>query len=321
MILILASEDSSEAQWVSQILANRGMSPWWFDTSWFPSRASLTAQLTSFGWHGTITTSRSVIDLQAVSAVYYQQSQPFTFPVGLSEPELRFATIETRFGLGGLLSSLSARWVSHPSNVADAEYRITQMTAATAVGLAVPASILTNEVTPAKQFIETQDSGAVYKTIMHKIVSEESLVKLIHTTRVDSCTIDRRISLAPHLLQHNVDKAFDARIIVTSRGTCLGVAIRTDDSAARQDWTTRYDRLTYEPVKVPDEVARKCREFLAALHIEVGVFDFSVDSAGTWWFLEVNPCGAWAWLAEETGLPVAEAVADLLTEDNTPCPV
>ncbi len=56
----------------------------------------------------------------------------------MSEGERRFAAIESRFGLGGLLVSLPVRWVLHPSAVADAEYRIRQMAAAAQCGLLLP---------------------------------------------------------------------------------------------------------------------------------------------------------------------------------------
>ncbi|MFF4988574.1 hypothetical protein ACFY19_15350 [Streptosporangium saharense] len=188
------------------------------------------------------------------------------------------------------------------------------MSVAVAAGFKVPASILTTEVDQAVRFVDAQSGGAVYKTIMHKIISEENLVKLVHTTPVTSSMIDHRIGVTPHLFQHNVDKVFDARIVATSRGVCLGVAIHTDNPAARQDWTIGHGNLVYEPVEIPDEIVRRCRAYLALLRIEAGAFDFSVDSDGTWWFLEINPGGAWAWIAEETQLPIAEAIADVLME-------
>ncbi len=43
-----------------------------------------------------------------------------------------------------------------------------------------------------------------------------------------------------------------------------------------------------------------------------GAFDFSVTPDGRWWFLECNPAGQWGWLAEQTRLPIAEAIADEL---------
>ncbi len=40
--------------------------------------------------------------------------------------------------------------------------------------------------------------------------------------------------------------------------------------------------------------------------------DFIVDPDDQWWFLECNPNGQWAWIEEETGLPISSALADAL---------
>ncbi|WP_158642338.1 MULTISPECIES: transposase [Actinomadura] len=39
---------------------------------------------------------------------------------------------------------------------------------------------------------------------------------------------------------------------------------------------------------------------------------FAVTEDGAWWFLECGPGSQWAWLEDETGAPIAEAVADTL---------
>jgi hypothetical protein len=43
------------------------------------------------------------------------------------------------------------------------------------------------------------------------------------------------------------------------------------------------------------------------------VFDFVVTGR-KWVMLECDPAGQWLWLQEETGVPIAAALADLLTE-------
>jgi hypothetical protein len=321
-VLMLASQDDFEADLVARVLDGRGIPLRWLDTAWFPHRASVSAELTPHGWRTSIATPHGTFETAEVSAVFYTQSQPFTFPPGLSEPELRFVTVEARFGLGGLLASIRARWVSHPSAIADAEYRIRQMAVAARCGFRLPASTVTNELVHAKRF--AADHGpVVYKAIMHKLLSEDDQIKLIYTTPIDPDTLDNRVTFTPHLFQTNVrHKAFDARVVVTGsapeRGACLGVAIRTDDPGAVQDWRTNLDALTYEPVEIPAKVADACHACLAALGLRMGVFDFSVDASGTWWYLEVNPGGRWAWLQDETGLPIAEAVAAELINVGDP---
>lgn len=311
-VLMLAEPDDGEASYVAQVLSTRGVPVVWFDTAWFPGRASVTACLDSDGWRGEITGPDGVVRLDEVAAIYYRQSQPFTFPATLSEPEQRFATVEARFGFGGLFMSLPARWVSHPARIADAEYRPLQMATAARCGFTTPASLITNRPTDAHDFTST-GNGAVYKATMHKVISEADHLKLIYTTPVDPATIDDRIATTLHLFQANVPKTHDVRVIATGAGHLYAIAISTDDPAARQDFRTGYDTLTYQTTDVPPDLARSCHAYLETLGLQLGVFDFSVTDDGTWWFLECGPGSQWAWLQEATGAPIADAIADTIT--------
>ncbi|XVQ10224.1 MvdC/MvdD family ATP grasp protein [Spirillospora sp. CA-255316] len=312
VVLMLAGQNDGEAVYVSDALATRNVRVVWFDTAWFPSQASVSAQLSGDGWHGEIVTPDGSLRLDEVTAVYYRQPQPFTFPEGLSGPERRFATVEARFGFGGLFMSLPTRWVSHPARLADAEYRPLQMAVAARCGFTTPASVLTNRADHASEFTRS-GGGAVYKATMHKLISEDDQVKLIYTTPVDPAEIEDRVTTTLHLFQSNISKSHDVRVVATGNGHVHAIAIRTDDPAARQDFRTGYDTLTYEVTGVPADVAHSCRAYLKALGLELGVFDFAVTEDGAWWFLECGPGSQWAWLQEETGAPIADAIADTLT--------
>jgi hypothetical protein len=49
------------------------------------------------------------------------------------------------------------------------------------------------------------------------------------------------------------------------------------------------------------------------LGLNYGAFDFVVTPNDEW-VMECNPAGQWLWLEHETGVPIAAALADLLTE-------
>lgn len=184
------------------------------------------------------------------------------------------------------------------------------MAIAARCGFVTPASLLTNSPGDARDFARSED--AVYKAIMHKLISEANEVKLIYTTPISSTIPDDRIATTLHLFQANVRKAHDVRLIAAENGHLHAIAIHTDDPAARQDFRAGYDSLTYEIVQAPAAVARSCRSCLEALGLRLGVFDFSVTHDGTWWFLDCGPASQWAWLQEATGALIAEAVADVL---------
>lgn len=80
----------------------------------------------------------------------------------------------------------------------------------------------------------------------------------------------------------------------------------------RSGWRARYDELRYEVCETPGEVRCGVLAYLREFGLTFGAIDFSVTPDGRWWFLECNPAGQWGWIAEQTGLPIAEAIADEL---------
>lgn len=86
----------------------------------------------------------------------------------------------------------------------------------------------------------------------------------------------------------------------------------------RTDWRADYAALTYEVIDVPDLVREAMIRYLDAFGLAFGAFDFVATPDGEWVVLECNPAGQWLWLADETGLPIAAALADLLTGSGAP---
>ncbi|MGH3949448.1 MAG: hypothetical protein ACRDSE_10020 [Pseudonocardiaceae bacterium] len=73
----------------------------------------------------------------------------------------------------------------------------------------------------------------------------------------------------------------------------------------------------YEPIATPEAVAASVTAYLERFGLAFGCFDFTVDTAGHWWFLECGANAQWGWIEHETGLPVADAIARQLTGDST----
>jgi hypothetical protein len=57
---------------------------------------------------------------------------------------------------------------------------------------------------------------------------------------------------------------------------------------------------------------------MSKLGLRFGAPDFLVTADGMWHFLEINPNGQWAWIEQETGLRISEAIADSLLAYEPP---
>ncbi|MGH3897160.1 MAG: hypothetical protein ACRDTA_02690 [Pseudonocardiaceae bacterium] len=110
-------------------------------------------------------------------------------------------------------------------------------------------------------------------------------------------------------------KRYDARVTMVGHRP-FAVAIHAHNDATRIDWRADYDALTYAPLNPPEHIITGTIRYLHAFGLEFGAFDFTVAPHGEWVFLECNPSGQWLWLQEQTGLPIAAALAELLAKGS-----
>jgi glutathione synthase/RimK-type ligase-like ATP-grasp enzyme len=220
-------------------------------------------------------------------------------------------------GLGGVLMSLPCRWVNHPSRIADAEYKPVQLVAAARAGLRVPATVVTNDVSSARDFATGVGGPVVYKTLASPAVPDGDRLGLIYTTGVDRDRLDdERIGLTAHLFQRRMAKRRDVRVTIVG-DRVFAVDIRVQGSPrAMLDWRADYAAHRYEVTELPPDVEKRLVEMVHGLGLRFAAVDFVVDAEDQnegYVLVDVNPNGQWGWLQETTGLPVAAAVADELT--------
>jgi ATP-grasp ribosomal peptide maturase len=252
------------------------------------------------------------VDLSRVGGVYYRAPGAFRFPEGMSGPEARFAAAQARAGLGGVLSALKCRWVNHPTAMARAEFKPVQLAAARASGLRIPATLVTNRPVDVRDFVRAH-ADVVCKPVASPVLIEDGRLKSVYTRRLspDDLRDLRGVDTTAHLFQAWVPKDHEVRLTVVGR-RMFAAAIHAGSGAAHEDWRSDYGALTYKTVVVPAEVRTGMLRLMTRLRLTYGAADFVVAPSGRWWFLEVNPCGQWDWIQGETGLPIAEAIADEL---------
>lgn len=315
--LIVSAAGDWSAEQVVQRLDARGAAWSWLDPADFPQDVRVAARL-GRGWQGSVATPHGAFRWEEVTSVFYRRPRDFAMPAGMSEPEKRFARAQARVGLGGVLASLPARWINHPSALADCEYKPWQLNLAATVGLPVPATVVTNDPEEVRTFV-AEVGEVVVKPLAEPIVSEAGGQKAVWTRRISSTDLTDLVGveLTMHLVQQWIPKACDVRLTVVGPHL-FPVAIHAHSETTRIDWRTDYDALTYEVIDCPPSVSEGVQSFLKAAGLTYGAFDFAVaQDTGEFVFLECNGAGQWGWLAEECGLPIADAIADELIREET----
>ncbi|GAA1960173.1 ATP-grasp ribosomal peptide maturase [Amycolatopsis minnesotensis] len=313
-VLVLTAPDDDTATRVCQALDDRGCAHARMDLGDFPKTLSCTA--TGPDWTGWLSDGHRELRLSEIRSVYYRRPSGFRFPAHLPAQERRFAAAEARQGLGGLLFCLRVPFVNHPSRIADAELKPAQLQAAADVGFRVPRTLITNDAEEARAFAHETDGRILYKPLTAAFLRTDE-VKLVYATLVRADDLDDdAIALSPCQFQAFVPKRHDVRLTAVGR-ECFATIIHAGSEESYWDWRADYPSLRYEPVAPPDAVAASVTAYLHRFGLVFGCFDFTVDTAGDWWFLECGANAQWGWIEYETGLPIAEAIARQLTGGTT----
>jgi ATP-grasp ribosomal peptide maturase len=312
-VLILASDLDGNVDKTVRVLRDRGIDVCRVNTAWFPAQLAFTAELRGDRWSGELRTPNHVLDLDEVHAVWYRNPEAYQMPVALSAPERHHASMEAKYGLGGVLSSLRTLWVNHPSRIADASYKPVQLVTAAACGLTVPDTMITNTPDAVRTFATRGET--VTKLVGGGQIGEEGRRKLVFTRLVTEDDLGdlRGIEVTAHLFQGWVPKRAEARVVVIG-DQITGALIHAHSSAAYVDFRSDYNSLTYELVDVPTPVLQGIRHLMRRFGLVYGALDFVVTPSGDWVFLEINPAGLYGWIEDHTGAPLTAQLADLLTK-------
>lgn len=314
-VLILASDLDPSADAMVTALRERGTPLCRVNTAWFPTQLSVSAGLRGGRWSGYLQTPAHCVELEDVHAVWYRSPEAYRMPDELSVSERHHAFLEAKYGLGGVLSSLSALWVNHPSRMADAAYKPVQLVRAHECGLTVPDTVITNEADTVRRF--AAQGSAISKLLGANTISEEGTRKLSWTqVLTDDDRADLRgIGVTTHLVQRWVPKAYEVRVIVLG-DHATAVAIHAGNEASYVDWRSDYDALTYEQVDPPTDVLPGVHALMSSFGLVYAALDFVVTPQGDWTFLEINPGGQYGWIESRVGVSLTGVLADLLTKGH-----
>lgn len=311
-VLVVTSDDDATADLVTERLYDRGVPAVRLDPADFLGAVSvMSARFGTAGLSGVVTTPSRELDLRRVRAVWWRRPTPYQAPASWTGQDAEFALAEARFGFGGVLAALDQPlWVNHPWHSRNAEYKPGQLVTAVRCGFTVPETLITNGLARAREFC-AEYAPVVYKPLRHMIIEDDQGVAgMIWANTVDPDELDESVAATAHMFQARVDKVADVRVTVVGDQV---FAVRIDNG--RLDWRAHYPELTYTLIPCPPAVRQAITSYMRVYDLLFGAFDFALTSDNEWFFLECNPNGQWAWIAEQEHL-VADALADLLQKGH-----
>ena len=307
-VLILAYSQDSGVDSVCRLLDHAGVRWERLSTLAEPS------QIFSFDpARGTLNTKAGPVPRAKLA---WNRRTPFAARRNIDPLYRQFALEEFRQGLVGSLRVVAERWFPEPAALVNASRKPLQLyLAGRDPRLRIPDTIITSDPAAALAFVENHPGGCIVKTLGRPVVEKETTNAVFYTSIVDDRVINslEKVAHAPVIIQEYIKRQCDIRVTIVG-DRVFGTRIDTSCEEAESDWriAASHDGLSYQTATVDDQTTKACLTMLKSLDLRFGCFDFAVDAAGNWIFLEVNPNGQWYWIELETGAKISEAFAEEL---------
>jgi glutathione synthase/RimK-type ligase-like ATP-grasp enzyme len=301
-VLILGGLDDAHACHMLEQLRARGGDAELFDSRWFPTALRLAYDPTAHRGTIRLPTGR-LLSFDQVYSVYwrcYNNVQPPDLP---DAEQAYIATNDARGLFESLLISLPARWINGWRAYQLHQTKPVQLALVAALGVPVPATLLTNDAEVVREFAARQPR-CIFKPVQGGA----------HTQRLTPSHLTddnlRNLSYAPVTLQEEVPGTNVRAFVAGER--VLACEVRTGALDFRDDQDPQI-----VPHDLPAEVAGQCLRAARALDLVWTGIDLRLTPEGRYVFLEANPSPMFLGFESRSGLPLTDSLAALLLEEDT----
>lgn len=315
-VLIISTKFDPHVDIIIKSLSERHIPFVRFNTEDYPLKSSLSVLLIPEGHQEKLKVPNNPeIEGKNIRSVWYRRPAPFEFPPKFSPQAHVFAQRETTAAMRGLWSLLDCIWVNHPDNNRVAEIKLNQLKKAIQLGFEIPRTLVTNNSAEARKFIRNARGDVVVKTLSGGAVLDEEDPTAIFTNILKPNDVKhlRDVYLTPTLFQEYVPKSLEIRATVVGNQVFAAELHSQSLESTRHDWRRETLVLVHRPHQLPKDIEQKCLSLIKSFGLHFGAMDLILTPQDRYIFLELNPNGQWAWIEDLTGLPIADALIDVLT--------
>ncbi|HZG07849.1 MAG TPA: hypothetical protein VEZ70_02605 [Allosphingosinicella sp.] len=248
--------------------------------------------------HGTVR-------LDDVQLVWNRRNQLPQAPEFAAAVDASFIEAECREHVLGARHLLSqrVRTINSLSAQRVAARKTVQIEHARRVGFAVPTTLISNHPETIRAFWEWH-APLVVKPFRTTAWSNDGTIFAAFTAVMPEPLPEHEaeLELCPQIFQALVPDKRDVRVIAFD-GQCFAAELDDSDHRSIVDVrdAIRSRTIRYHPIDVPQIIQQRIMAYLRGLELEYGAFDFAIDAAGEWVFLECNEAGQFLFL--EVALP------------------
>jgi glutathione synthase/RimK-type ligase-like ATP-grasp enzyme len=313
-ILVISHDDDIHAREVLRHLETRGAEAVVLDTGRIPRETAITLAHDPEGaWRGSMELDGRALALESVRSVWWRRPRPYGLHDEIGGAEDRhFAYAETNATMAALWSLLDANWVNDPDRDEKAGRKGWQLKLAREVGLTIPRTCITSDPQEARRFVASAPAPIAYKAFQgtERSWRETRLLKPEETELLDA------VRFAPVIFQEYIPARVDLRVTIVGE-RIFAAEIDSQATAYPHDFRMDMGSAAIAEHILPAAIAENLHALMSKLGLVYGAIDMRQTPGGEYVFLEVNPAGQWLFVEQQTGQPIAAAIAETLIEFAT----
>jgi glutathione synthase/RimK-type ligase-like ATP-grasp enzyme len=320
MLLILSSPDDNHSEAVEKILTRRGIAFVHWNQAGVPELDTVSLRYDASGLRSkTLVKAGEAFDLSQVSTAYVRRHAHPDVRRPANDPRARaYIEREARSLINAAAELTDCRWIPGPVRTLHwAGDKAWQLRLATQLGFEIPPTLISNDPSALLDFYREHNGQLVCKAVdfPHFPASDGVDTWLFTTQLVTPRDVAHAESIryCPAIFQAYIPKRLELRITVVGERVFPCEIHSQERERTRYDWR-RYD-LEHTPHRehaLPRDVAARCIRIVRELGLCYGALDLVLTPDGRYVFLEVNPMGQFLWIEKITGMPISEAICDLL---------
>lgn len=305
-VLIVSSPADLHARAVMLELTARGTPVELLDLADFPGKLTLTLEFGNGRRRFHLRRpGQGELDLETIRAVWWRRPSTFNLPTTLRDPaHRRLALSEATTAFHGLFEAMDALWINPPARDASAGHKPYQLDLAQRLGLEIPQTLMTSDPENAHAFWRACDGNVIYKQFL---ALPDAWAETRRLGETETKVADAAIQLAPVIFQRHVAAVADLRVtIVGDEIFAAAVDVRDLDYEVDVRLNLNAKHVAHT---LPDDVANLLLALMRRLGLVYGAIDLRLTEDGRYVFLEINPAGQFLYVEEQTGQPIAAALA------------
>ena len=247
------------------------------------------------------------LELREISGLWWRRPYPPSSKYRQDRPHNVFAVAgdERRSALIGSFDGLVPNSFNDLGRSRQAAHKPTQLVRASALGLRIPDTLITNDADAVRDFYERTGGRAIYKMF------NGSPFGLYGTRRLERADLDDldRLQGCPAMFQEYIEGEYDLRVVVVGDRV---FAARLGFEALTTVVDTRFVETAITAYELPREIEERLVELVAGFGLVYSAIDLRYSEELGYVFFESNPEGQYLWIEIEADLPISQAIAERL---------